>query len=80
MVSITARTIMETEHISYVWYGTDKTNNGSLKTMNLKDRGLSRWGNVFLSFLVKYCIFIPLIHKLIFYLVSSQYTFPLGYL
>ena len=26
------------------------------------------------------CIFIPLIHKLIFYLVSSQYTFPLGYL
>ena len=44
MVSITARTIMETEHISYVWYGTDKTNNGSLKTMNLKDRGLSRWG------------------------------------
>ena len=44
MVSITARIDTETEHTSYVWYETDETNNGSLKTMNLKDRGLSRWG------------------------------------
>ena len=29
---------------TYQLYGIDEMNNGSLKTMNLKDRGLSSWG------------------------------------
>ena len=40
MVSITARIDTETEQLAICDYGTDETNNGSLKTMNLKDRGL----------------------------------------